>query len=169
MITLTEIKLFNQISTLSPIKSSNNIQTLVIKSKRSMEISPCIQVCNLNPCIRSNIIDFTFIHWFWWQRWPNCKNLTLLFFNQHACQCMSSSFKQHISSLNQSLFHKLIAAFCSLARLTTSGEENPAFFVLNTHEVSRYFNINDVRPITMTPEVVHKQIMCVINKKVQGV
>ncbi len=134
-----------------------------------MEISPRIQISNLNPSIRSNIINFTFIHRFWWQRRPNCKNLTFLFFNQYACQCMSSTFKQHISSLNQSLFHKLITAFCSLARFSTSCEKNPAFFVFNTHKVCRYFNVNDVRPVTMTSKVVHKQIMCIINKKVQGV
>jgi len=31
-----------------------------------MEISPRIQISNLNPSIRSNIINFTFIHRFWW-------------------------------------------------------------------------------------------------------
>ena len=121
-----------------------------------MEISPCIQVCNLNPCIRSHIIHFTFIHRFWWQRRSDCKNLTLLFLNQDTCQRMSPSFKQHVSPLHETLFDKFIAAFGSLSRLAPSCQEYSALFILDTHKVSRDFYINHIRPIAMASEVIHK-------------
>jgi hypothetical protein len=80
-----------------------------------------------------------------------------------------SSLEEHISALNEPFLHELVAALGRLARLTTSGEENPAFFVLNGHEVCWDLNVDNVRPVRVAAEVVHEQVVRVIDEKVQSI
>ena len=82
---------------------------------------------------------------------------------------MCSSFEYHISPLDQTLVNKLIAVLCSFARLTTASQENPAFFILNRHEVSWYFDVHYVRTIAMRLEVIHEQVVSVVNEEVERV
>ena len=109
-----------------------------------MEVSPRIQICNLVPRVSRHIIYFTLVHALWRQTGSYGIYLTFLFLNQNACQRMSSSLEQHIPSLHEPLLHEFVAALRCLSRLTSSREEDAAFFVLHRHEVGRNLDVDDV-------------------------
>jgi len=82
---------------------------------------------------------------------------------------MSSSFEQHIPSLHEPLLHEFVAALCCLSRLASSREEDAAFFVLHRHEVSRNLDVDDVGSVGVTSEVVHEEVVRVVNEEMQSV
>lgn len=82
---------------------------------------------------------------------------------------MGSSLKEHIFSLNKSLFYKLVRAFGCFSWFSSSRKEDPSFFSLNRHKICRYLYIHDIRAIRVSPEVVHKQVMRVVDEEVQRV
>jgi hypothetical protein len=96
-----------------------------------MEVSFGVEAWKLCPMIKSNIIDLAFVHGFVWKRGTNSKYLTFLSFHQYTCKSMSSSFKKHISSLNESFLNKFVAELCGLPWLTSTSQENTPFFVLH--------------------------------------
>lgn len=82
---------------------------------------------------------------------------------------MSPSFEQHVTSLYEPFFDKLVAALCCFARFSTTRQEYSTFLVLYRHEVSRYLDINNIAAIAMRPEIVHEQVVRVVNEEVQSV
>ena len=82
---------------------------------------------------------------------------------------MSPSLEDHVPSLLQPLVDELIAGLRGLARLTTTGQEDSTLFILHGHEVGRYLYVHDVRAIRMRTEVVHEQVVCVVDKEVKSV
>ena len=82
---------------------------------------------------------------------------------------MSTPFKDHVSALLKPLIDELITAFCGFSRLTTSGQEDSAFFVLHRHEVGRYFYVHNIRTVAVRAEVVHEEIVRIVNEKVKSV
>ena len=79
---------------------------------------------------------------------------------------MSSPFKNHVASLNQSFIQKFIATFCSFARFSTSRQKYTTLLVLNGHEIGWYFNIDDIAAIAVTLKIIHEEIMSIVHKKV---
>jgi len=65
MISFLKVELFYEICSLASIKSGNYIKSLIVECKSCMEVSSCVEVGNLRPGIRSDIIYLTFIHTFW--------------------------------------------------------------------------------------------------------
>ena len=82
---------------------------------------------------------------------------------------MGSPLKDHVTPLLQALVYELVARLCGFTRFATSGQENPAFLVLYRHEVRRYLDVDDVGAVRMRAEVVHEQVMRIVDKEVQGV
>lgn len=82
---------------------------------------------------------------------------------------MCPPLEQHVSPLNQSLLHELIAALGSLTWLASTSQEYTSFFVLDRHEVGRYLDVHNVGPVTMRPEVVHEQVMSIVDEEMKGV
>ena len=82
---------------------------------------------------------------------------------------MSSSFEKHVSSLNESFLYKFVAELCGLSWFTSTSQENTTFFILYWHEVSWDLDVDDIRPIAMRPEIVHKQIVSIVYEEVEGV
>lgn len=80
---------------------------------------------------------------------------------------MSSPLKQHVSFLDQSLFHEFIAELGGFTWLPSSSQKYPTFFILNRHEVSGYLNVYHIRPVAMRAEVIHEQIVRVVHEEMQ--
>lgn len=60
----SDVELLYQIGPLASIETGHNVQSLVVECYRCVEVSPCIQTCNLSPRVTSYIIYFTFVHGF---------------------------------------------------------------------------------------------------------
>lgn len=82
---------------------------------------------------------------------------------------MRPSLKYHISPLHQPLINKLITTLRSFSRFTTPRQEYPTLLILNTHEIGRYLNIDDIRAITVRLKIIQEQIVRIIHKEVQCV
>ena len=169
MVSLLEIKFFYQICALSSIETGHNIQSLIIKGKSRMEISSGIEVRHLCPSISSDIIHLALIHTLRRQATSNSKYLTLLLLYEHTSQRMRPPLKEHIPSLDQPLFHKLIATLSGLPGLTTSSKEYPSLFIFDGHEVGWDLDVNYVAAVGVGPEVIHEEVMSIVNEEVQGV
>ena len=96
-------------------------------------------------------------------------DLRFLLLNEDACQSVRPPLKQHVSPLNKSFLDKFVATFGCFARLSTTSQEDASLFIFNGHEVSWYFNVNYIRPIRMRSEIVHEQVVSVVNKEVERV
>lgn len=93
MVALFQVKLFDQIRSLTAIETCNHVKGLVVKCQGGMEIPSSIQICYLGPSICRHIINFTFVHAFRWQRGSYREYLTLLLLNQYTCKGVSSPLK----------------------------------------------------------------------------
>ena len=82
---------------------------------------------------------------------------------------MSPSLKDHVSPLLQTLVNELIARLGGFARLTTSRQEYPALLVLNRHKVCRYLYVDDIRSIGVSTEIVHEQVVRVVDEEMECV
>jgi hypothetical protein len=82
---------------------------------------------------------------------------------------VSSPFKDHVSPLNQPFVNKFIAIFSRLSRLAASSEEYSALFIFYAHEVGRYFDVHHIGTIAVGLEIVHEQIMSVVDEEMKGV
>ena len=82
---------------------------------------------------------------------------------------MRPPLKQHVPPLNQPLFHELVAALSCLPGLAAAREEYSTLLVLDGHEIRWYLDVNDVGSVGVRPEVVHEQVVGVVNEEVQGV
>ena len=82
---------------------------------------------------------------------------------------MSPSLKDHVSPLLQSLVDELIAGLRGLTRLTAASQEYSTFFILDGHEIGRYLYVNHVRAIRMSAEIVHEQVVRIVDKEVKSV
>lgn len=165
MLSPSYIIFLNEVCPLTSIKSSNNIQSLIVECYCSVEVSTSIQACNLSPSVWSNIIDFAFVHWFTWKWTSNSINLWSASTSQYWCQSMSTSFEDHISSLFKSFIDKLIAWLRSFTWLASSCQKYSSLFIFNWHEICWDLNINDVRSVGMRGKVVHEQIMSIVYKE----
>jgi hypothetical protein len=164
-----QVELLYQISTLTTIETSHHIQRRAIESDCGMEVSFCVEARQLSPMVESNIVDLAFVHGFIWQRGTYGKYLTFLPFHQYTCESMSSSFKKHISPLNESFLDKFIAKLCRFSWFTSTSQEYASFLVLNRHEICRDLNVDNIRPIAVGPEIVHKQIVSIVYEEVKSV
>ena len=82
---------------------------------------------------------------------------------------MSTSLKKHISPLHESFLDKFIAEFGGLTGFTTSSQENSTLFILNRHKVGRNLDVYYVGSVAMCPEIVHKQVMCIVDEEVKSI
>ena len=82
---------------------------------------------------------------------------------------MSPPLEYHISTLLKSLIDELIARFCGLARLPATGQEDSTFFIFHGHEVGRYLYVHDVRTVRMRTEIVHEQVVRVVDEEMKCV
>lgn len=82
---------------------------------------------------------------------------------------MCPPLKEHIPPLNKSFLNEFIATLSRLARLTASREENAPLLIFNGHEIRGYFNVDDVGPVRVRSEVVHKQVVSVVNEEVESI
>ena len=82
---------------------------------------------------------------------------------------MSPPLEDHVSPLLQPLIDELIAGLRGLAWLTAASQEDSTFFILHGHEVGRYLYVHDVRTIRMRAEVVHEQVVRIVDKEVKSV
>ena len=162
----SDIVFFDQICALATIESRHNIQRRIVESYGSMEISSRVKWGYLSPNVAAHIINLTLIHWFTGQWATDRVYLRTVSIHEDRGKCVRSSLKYHISSLDQTFVNELIAVLCRFARLATTGQENTAFFILNRHKVGRNFDVHDVWAITMRLEVVHEQVVSVVNEEV---
>jgi len=77
------------------------------------------------------------------------------------------SLEDHITPLLKPLIDKLITALCSLSRLASTGQEDPPFLVLDGHEVCRDLYVDHVGAIGMSAEVVHKEVVRVVDEEMK--
>ena len=154
---------------MASVESSDDVEGPVLKGQRGVEVPLGVQIGHLSPRIGGHIVDFALVHAFLRQRGTNCKDLRLALLNQNGGQGVGSPLEQHVSPLHESLLHKLIASLGSLARLSTSSEEDPALFVLDGHEVGWDLDVNHVRSVGVGPEVVHKQVVRIVDEEVKSV
>jgi hypothetical protein len=82
---------------------------------------------------------------------------------------MGSSFKEHVSSLNQSLLHKFIAILCGFAWLSSSSKEYSAFLIFHRHEIRRNLDVYYIRPVGMRSEIVHEEVVGIVDEEVKSV
>lgn len=82
---------------------------------------------------------------------------------------MGTPFEQHVSALDQALFDELVARLGCFARLTTACQENATLLVLDRHEVGWDLDVDDVGPIAMRAEVVHVQVVSVVDEEMKRV
>ena len=134
-----------------------------------MEVSFCVEARQLSPMIESNVVDLAFVHGFVWQRGTNGKYLTFLSFHQDTSESMSSSFKKHISPLNESFLDKFVAKLCRFSWFPSTSQKYASLLVLYRHEIRWDLNVDDIRPIAMGPEIVHKQIVSIVYEEVKSV
>ena len=166
---LLQVKFLDKVGTLPSIESSYNVEVLVFKCKCCVEVSSGVQVRDLAPLVRRDIVDLALVHTLRWQTASDRENLTLLLLNEDACQSVGSPLEKHVSPLNQAFFHELVAAFCGFARFTATSEENPPLLILDWHEVGRDLDIHNVWAIAVRPKIVHEQVVRVVNEKMQSV
>lgn len=151
-----DVILFNQVCALASIEPCHYIECRIVKRYRRMKVPPCIEWGDLSPTVSTHIIHLTFIHRLGRQRTPNCVDLRFITVFKDWGQCVSSSFKNHVASLNQSFIQKFITTFCSFAGLSTSRQKYTTLLVLNGHEIGRYLNIDYIAAIAMTLKIVHE-------------
>ena len=82
---------------------------------------------------------------------------------------MCPSLKDHITTLLQPLIYELIATFCRFSRFTSACQEDPALLVLDRHEVGWNLDIDNVGSVGVRAEVVHEQIVRIVDKEMQSV
>lgn len=82
---------------------------------------------------------------------------------------MRSPFKKHVPPLNKSFLNEFVATLRGLSRFTSTGQKDSTFLIFNRHEVGRYLYVHDVRPVRVRPEIVHKQIVSIVNEEVKSV
>ena len=82
---------------------------------------------------------------------------------------MRSSLEKHIPSLDKSLLNEFIAVLSCFSWLPTSCQEDSAFLILHTHEVGWDLDVHYVGSVAMSAEVVHEEIVSVVNKEVKSV
>ena len=167
MLSSAYVILFNQVCTLASIESRDDIKGLVVKCNRGVEVPTSIQTCNLGPSITRHIVNFAFIHWFTWKWASNCVNLRSTPSSKHWSQCVSPSLKDHITPLFQPFINELIARLRGFPRFTAACQEDPSFFVLHRHKVCRYLYVYNVRTIRVRREVVHEEVVRVIDEEVK--
>ena len=134
-----------------------------------MEVPLRIQVGDLSPLIGCYVINLALVHALLRQGGADGEDLRLRLLDEHARQSMCAPLEQHVSSLDQALLDKFVAGLGRLARFTTTRKEDAAFFVLNRHEVRRNLDVDDIGPVAMRAEIVHVEVMSVVDEEVQGV
>ena len=82
---------------------------------------------------------------------------------------MSTSLKEHVSPLHESFLNEFIAEFGRFARLPASRQEYPTLLVLNGHEICRNLYVHHVGAVAVSPEIVHEEVVRVVNEEVQGI
>lgn len=82
---------------------------------------------------------------------------------------MRSTLKDHIASLLKPFIDKLVAALGRLSRLPASRQEDSAFFVFDRHEVGGDFDVDNIGSVWMGAEVVHEEVVGVVDKEMQSV
>lgn len=156
LLSTLQVKLLYQISALSSIEASHNIEWRAIESDCGMEVSLCIEARKLSPVVECDIVNLAFIHRFVGQGWTDRKYLTLFPIYQDTSEGMSSSLKKHVSSLYESFLDEFVAELGGLPWFTTASQENAAFLVLDRHEVRWDLNIDHIWSVAMRSEIVHK-------------
>ena len=82
---------------------------------------------------------------------------------------MGPSLEYHISTLLKPLIDELITRFRGFAGLTAPSQKDSALLIFDGHEVRRYLDVHDVRAVRMRAEVVHEEVVCVVDKEVESV
>ena len=82
---------------------------------------------------------------------------------------MSPPLEDHISPLFEPLVNELIAGLGCLSGFAASSQENAALLVLNGHEVGGDLDVYDVAAVRVGAEVVHEQVVGVVDEEVEGV
>ena len=164
-----DVVLLDQVRPLTSVEAGYNIESLVVESNRCMEVAACIQAGNLRPCIASHIIHLALVHWLTGQGASNGVDARARPASKDGCQRVSPSLKDHVSPLLQPLVYELIARLGGLARLTASRQEYPAFLVLDGHEVCWYLDVDDIWSIWVSAEIVHEQVVRVVDEEMECV
>ena len=134
-----------------------------------MEVPLRIQVGDLSPLIGCYVINLALVHALLRQGGADGEDLRLRLLDEHARQSMCAPLEQHVSTLDQALLDKFVTGLGRLARLTTTRKEDAAFFVLNRHEVRRNLDVDDIGPVAMRAEIVHVEVVSVVDEEMQGV
>ena len=82
---------------------------------------------------------------------------------------MCTPFKDHVAPLDKPLIHELVAMFGCFSWLSSASEEDASLLILDTHEVGGDLDVDDVGPVAVSLEIVHEQIVGVVDEEVQGV
>ena len=163
------IVLLDQVGTLAAVEASHHVKSLVVERDRRVEVSSCVQTGDLGPSVATDVIHFALVHGLARQRGANSVDPRPGAASEDRSQSVSPSLEDHVSPLLQPLVDELIAGLRGLARLTTSGQEDSTLFILHGHEVGRYLYVHDVGAIRMRAEVVHEQVVRIVDKEVKSV
>ena len=163
------IILFDQVSALAAIESCHNVQGLVVKGNGRVEVSSRVQTRNLSPSVAADIINFAFVHGLAWQWASNSEDTRARPPWKYRCQSMGTPLKYHISTLLKPFVYELVATLGCFAWLTSACQKDSTFLIFDGHKVSWYLDIDDIWAVRVRAEVVHEQIVRVVDKEVQSV
>ena len=82
---------------------------------------------------------------------------------------MGSPLVKHVSSLHKSFFLKFIAILGCFAWFSSTSQKYSTVIIFHTHEVSRNLYIHNIGAVGVSSEVVHKQVVGVVNEEVESV
>ena len=131
MLPALNVILFNQVRSLTTIETRNDVEGLVVKSYRCVEIPACIQTGNLSPSVAANIIDFALVHRLRGKRATNRIDPRARSACQDRSQGVGPPLEDHIPALLQPFVDELVATFGCFPWFTTTSQENATLFVFD--------------------------------------
>ena len=68
MLAPLDVVLFDEIGALTAVEAGHYVEGLVVERDRRVEVAPRIQTGDLSPSVTTDVIYFTLVHGFAWQR-----------------------------------------------------------------------------------------------------
>ena len=66
-----DVVFLDQVCALSTVKAGDDVESLIVESDSSVEVSAGVQASNLSPCVTRDVVHLTFVHRLTWERASN--------------------------------------------------------------------------------------------------
>lgn len=169
MLAPLNVILFDQIRALASVEPSDDIQSLIVEGNGRVEVPARVQAPDLSPRVTCHIVHLALVHALTRQATTDRVDTTSTPASQDRGQGMGSSFKDHVTTLLQTLVNELVTAFCGFTWLAAPRQKDATFLVFYGHEVSRYLDIDDVATVRVRREIVHEEVVRIVDEKVKRV